>query len=64
MEYTCIYKKETQMNVGEGDKVKKTCNDLAEKKGEGWLIEVRKGRIGKSDVERERERERERMHTS
>ena len=35
MEYTCIYKKETQMNVGEGNKVKKTSNDLAEKEGRG-----------------------------
>ena len=35
MEYTCIYKyrKETQVNVGEGGKVKKMCKDSAEREG-------------------------------
>ena len=35
MEYTCIYRKEAQINVGEGGKVKKMCKDSAEKEGTG-----------------------------
>ena len=30
MEYTCIYRKDTKMNVGKGAEVKKMCKDLAE----------------------------------
>ena len=45
MEHTCICRKETQMNVGEGDNVKKTLKNLAEREG-----------IGLGDRSKEREK--------
>ena len=47
MEYTCIYRKETKMNVGERVKAKKTCKGSASAEGEGKGMGDRRKKVVK-----------------